>query len=270
MVCPPDDPGPVGLSPTVAFPSSESVARDEIFQTSAPSEFRFDEAVAKVFPDMLRRSIPGYSTLLQLISVLSMEVVQSGTKVYDLGCSLGAVSLAVRHAVGARDTAIIAVDKSPAMVERCREIMSADSGMCPVQVLEGDIRSLQFSPCSLVVMNFTLQFVPVEERATILSRISEALVPGGALVISEKTQSSKKTHGLGDSTADFFSEMHNAFRSQNGYSQIEMSRKREALDKVLVPESAETYENWIEQAGLIPVEWFRALQFVSWVGRKAP
>src|SRR5690606_32430124 len=185
----------------------------------------------RVFPDMLRRSIPGYSTLLQLISVLSMEVVQSGTKVYDLGCSLGAVSLAVRHAVGARDTSIIAVDNSPAMVERCQEVISADSGLCPVQVLEGDIRSLQFSPCSLVVMNFTLQFVPIEERATILRRISDSLVPGGALVISEKTRSSDQ---------DFFTEMHDAFRSQNGYSQIAMSRKREALDKVLVPESPGT------------------------------
>src|SRR5690606_8114037 len=218
MACPPD------------HPSSPPALRDEIFQTSAPSEFRFDEAVARVFPDMLRRSIPGYATLLQLISVLSMQVVKSGTKVYDLGCSLGAVSLAVRHAVGTRDTEIVAVDSSPAMVERCRGIMNADSGLCPVQVLEGDIRSLSFAPCSLVVMNFTLQFIPVEERPSILRRISDALVPGGVLVISEKTRSDDEC------TADFYVEMHDAFRSQNGYSQIEMSRKREALDKVLVPE----------------------------------
>jgi tRNA (cmo5U34)-methyltransferase len=250
MACPPDDPQPL--------------ARDEIFQTSAPGEFRFDEAVAKVFPDMLRRSIPGYSTLLQLISVLSSEVVKSGTAVYDLGCSLGAVSLAIRHAVGARDTTIVAVDNSPAMVKRCAEIMDADSGLCPVQVLEGDISKLSLAPCSLVVMNFTLQFLPIDERPTILRRIADALVPGGALVISEKTQSQ------GAATAHFFTEMHDAFRSQNGYSQLEMSRKREALDKVLVPEAPEKYVAWMEQAGLVPVEWFRALQFVSWVGMKAP
>lgn len=236
--------------------------RDLLFKEDAPLRFRFDEAVARVLPDMLRRSIPGYSSLLHMIGVLAGQAVQSRSNVYDLGCSLGAVTLAVRHGVGARETQIIAVDNSPAMVARCREIVSADSGLCPVDVVEGDIVDFEISKASLVVLNFTLQFAPTEQRAQILKRIAEGLLPGGVLVLSEKTISS-------DPALDaFWTKMHDAFRSSNGYSEIEMSRKREALDRVLVPQTSASYAELMNDVGLAPIEWFRCLHFVSWVGRK--
>jgi tRNA (cmo5U34)-methyltransferase len=213
---------------------------------------------------MLRRSIPGYSSLLHLIGVLAGQVVQPKSNVYDLGCSLGAVTLAVRHGVGARETQIIAVDNSPAMVSRCREIVSADSGLCPVDVFEGDILDFELSQASLVVLNFTLQFAPPEQRARILKRITSALLPGGVLVLSEKTTSD-------DAALDaFWTKMHDAFRSSNGYTEIEMSRKREALDRVLIPQTPASYEELLRDVGLKPVQWFRSLQFVSWVGKKDP
>lgn len=235
---------------------------DLLFRHEAPDRFRFDEAVARVLPDMLRRSIPGYSSLLHLIGVLAGQVVQPKSRVYDLGCSLGAVTLAVRHGVGTRETQIIAVDNSPAMVKRCREIVSADSGLCPVEVVEGDIVDLDISRASLVVLNFTLQFVPPEQRGQILKRIADALVPGGVLVLSEKTTAQNAD------LDEFWLKMHDAFRSSNGYSEIEMSRKREALERVLVPQTPAAYEELLSEVGLVPIEWFRCLNFVSWVGRK--
>ena len=89
-------------------------APDKLFldEGLAPQEFRFDEAVARVFPDMLRRSIPGYSTLLQLIGVLARQIVKSDTHVYDLGCSLGAVTLSIRHALGARNNSVFNCSRS--------------------------------------------------------------------------------------------------------------------------------------------------------------
>jgi tRNA (cmo5U34)-methyltransferase len=246
-----------------AFRAELPSARDQIFVTeSAPSEFRFDDAVARVFPDMLRRSIPGYSTLLDLIGVLSRQAVPAGSTVYDLGCSLGAVSLSIRHALGARDARIVAIDNSKAMVERCREVISADSGLCPVEVREGDIASLELEPASLVVLNFTLQFAPLEQRAHVVGAIAEKLLPGGALVLSEKTASEDAAIG------DFYAETHDSFRESNGYSRLEMSRKREALERFLVPEAAATHVERMRAAGLVPVEWFRCLHFVSWVARK--
>lgn len=59
---------------------------------------------------------------------------------------------------------MIAVDNSPAMVERCREYLHAQDAMfqelLPVQVIEADILALDLHPTSLVTLNFTLQFIP--------------------------------------------------------------------------------------------------------------
>src|SRR5690606_13424649 len=120
----------------------------------------------------------------------------------------------------------------------------------------------ELNPSSLIVLNFTLQFAPPEARRQILKHIAGALVPGGALVLSEKTTSQNPELNA------FFTETHDAFRESNGYSRMEMSRKREALERVLVPDSAEHHVAELRAVGLEPVEWFRCLHFVSWVATK--
>ena len=85
--------------------------------------FRFDDSVARVFPDMLKRSIPGYAASIEAIGSLAARYVQPDTNCYDLGCSLGAATLAMRQGIGAPDCRIVAVDNSEAMVERCRAIV---------------------------------------------------------------------------------------------------------------------------------------------------
>ena len=63
--------------------------------------FQFSAAVARVFPDMLRRSIPGYAASIQAIGSLAHRYVQPDTRCYDLGCSLGAATLAMRRGIAA-------------------------------------------------------------------------------------------------------------------------------------------------------------------------
>lgn len=244
-------------------PGDLPTERDRIFadEAEAPTSFSFDEAVAKVFPDMLRRSIPGYANLLHLIAVHAARTLPDSGVVYDLGCSLGAVGLAIRHALGPRAAELILVDNSPAMVERCRELLQADAGLCPVRVELADVSTMTLEPCDLCVMNFTLQFVPVEQRPKMLSTIFSALRPGGSLVLSEKTHSS-------GSEEDFYRQTHDAFRKANGYSQIELSRKRDALMEYLRPQTSSQHLAALEEAGYVVVEWFRCLQFVSWVAIK--
>ncbi len=252
-------------SPKPRSPDDLPSERDSIFAdpTLAPSSFRFDEAVAKVFPDMLRRSIPGYANLLHLISVHAARTLADGAVVYDLGCSLGAVGLAIRHALGPRDAQLILVDNSEAMVERCRELLQADAGLCPVSVELGDVSSFPLQPCDLCVMNFTLQFVPRSERPQVLASIFSALRPGGSLILSEKT------HADVEGEEDFYRQTHDAFRQANGYSQMELSRKREALMEYLKPQTTKEHVQALEAAGFTVVEWFRCLQFVSWVAIKS-
>src|SRR5690606_10702166 len=126
------------------------------------------EKVASVFPDMIKRSVPGYASIISMIGVLAEQYAQDNSVCYDLGCSLGAASLLMRHQIKASGCEIVAVDNSPAMIEDCREIMLADTkaqkakgsneGLA-VRLVCDDILNVDFEPTSLVVLNFTLQFI---------------------------------------------------------------------------------------------------------------
>ena len=248
--------------PSTNLPPWED-ARDEIFVSHQPTagEFRFDEQVARVFPDMLRRSIPGYGALLELIGVLASCVVTHESRVYDLGCSLGAVSLSIRHALGSRCATILAVDNSEAMVRRCREFVEADSATVPVEVHCNDVTTFPLEEASLIVSNFTLQFVPPDQRLRLLERARNALGSGGVFVLSEKVRASE------GATPSLHPALHDAFRQANGYTQLELSRKRQALEHVLIADSEAEHEARLRQAGFEPEVWFRALDFVSWTAR---
>ena len=73
-----------------------SYEHDNLFTKSraTSSGFRFDEQVVKVFPDMITRSVPGYELVVPMIGMLARRYAQPGSRIYDLGCSLGAATLA--------------------------------------------------------------------------------------------------------------------------------------------------------------------------------
>ena len=127
--------------------------RDTLFSAPIASlgDWTFDERVAEVFPDMIQRSVPGYSNIISMIGMLAERFVQPDTQVYDLGCSLGAATLSVRRNIAHAGCKIIAVDNSPAMVERCRRHIDAYKAPTPVEVIEGDIRQVTIENASMVV-----------------------------------------------------------------------------------------------------------------------
>ena len=236
------------------------MARDEIYrnreQPAAP--FEFSESVVKVFPDMIERSVPGYRQLLELTPLLVRRAVQPGRRVYDLGCSLGAATLAARRAVQVDDVEIVAVDCAPEMVARCREIVAADNSRIPVQVLEADLRDVPIENASLVLVYFTLQFVPVDQRDALIRRIHDGLHPGGVLVLAEKLAFEPP------SNQDWLDTHHHDFKRSQGYSDLEIARKRQALENVLVPETREQHHARLEAAGFeTVVDWFQCFNFAA-------
>ena len=154
-----------------------------IDEKAGDEPFRFDASVARVFPDMLRRSIPGYAASIEAIGSLAARYVRPGTACYDLGCSLGAASLAMLQGSRTPDFRIIAIDNSEAMIERCREIMAGHDN---IELLLADIRDVPIENASMVVMNYTLQFLDMDSRDALIARICEGLVPCGLFVLSEK------------------------------------------------------------------------------------
>lgn len=230
---------------------------------SAVESFQFDESVAQVFPDMIERSVPGYSTILHMIGVFTDRFAQPQSLCYDLGCSLGAVTLAMRRAIRRPGCRLIAVDNSPAMVDRCRRILRRDESPVPVEIICADIQDVRVRNASIVALNFTLQFIPRCARQQLLSSIYEGLRPGGVLVLSEKIDFRD------DSCREFHMELHHAFKKSMGYSEVEISQKRAALEKVLVPETIEQHRERLLTAGFRSSRvWFQCFNFASLVAQK--
>ncbi len=224
--------------------------------------FRFDEHVARVFADMISRSVPGYDLTLSMIGVLAAHFAQGDSRCYDLGCSLGASTLAMRHRVPA-SCHLLAIDNSMAMLERCRDNLRRDSGAARVDIICADIQQAVISNASMVTLNFTLQFVPADQRLDMLQRIHCGLRPGGALVLSEKTALP------GKSQQQLFESLHHDFKREMGYSDLEVAQKRAALDQVLIPDTAASHMERLHKAGFKEVyTWFQCLNFASWLAIK--
>lgn len=240
--------------------------RDTLFSAPIASlgDWTFDEQVAEVFPDMVKRSIPGYSNIISMIGMLAERFVQPNTQVYDLGCSLGAATLSIRRNIAADGCKIIGVDNSPAMVERCRRHLDAYKAPTPVEIIEGDIRDIHIENASMVVLNFTMQFIEPPERQLLLEKICKGLNPGGALVLSEKFSFEDQKVG------ELLFNMHHDFKRANGYSELEISQKRSMLENVMLTDSVETHKARLHAAGFAHSElWFQCFNFGSLVALKA-
>ncbi|GAA5510277.1 carboxy-S-adenosyl-L-methionine synthase CmoA [Novipirellula caenicola] len=236
--------------------------RDRIY--SLPHDrvgsFAFDEQVVEVFPDMIARSVPGYASILAMIQQLAPRFVQAKTNVYDLGCSLGAATLLIQPQVP-RDCVIHAVDNAPAMIERLRMKLQDNeeqTGMAEVRVHQADVCEFPMTNASFVVLNLTLQFIPKDQRASLLTAVAEALVPGGALLLSEKICFDDPGQ------QSLLNDLHHDFKRANGYSDLEIAQKRTALEDRLLPETMQTHIDRLGAAGFDCVApWFQCFNFAS-------
>lgn len=237
--------------------------RDRVFarRLSEVRAFEFDHTVASVFEDMISRSVPGYSLLLRMIGLYADIFAAEGSRVYDLGCSLGAASLVIAAQTEAIDCRIIAVDNSAAMIERCRQHEPRPQ---PIEWCCEDIRDIEIGNASLIVLNLTLQFLQPGEREQLLGKIFAGLNQGGALVLSEKVVFEDRREN------DRMVELYQAFKKSMGYSDLEISQKRNALENVLIPDSPKVHEKRLREIGFDEVyPCFRGFNFVSWLALKA-
>ncbi|HHA18335.1 MAG TPA: carboxy-S-adenosyl-L-methionine synthase CmoA, partial [Methylophaga sp.] len=188
----------------------------------------------------------------------------ANTHCYDLGCSLGAVTLSMRQRINQPDCDIIAIDNSPAMIERGQQLLKSDqSSTIPVKLVCADIQDVAIDNASVVVMNFTLQFIPLEQRLTLIKRIYEGLNHGCVLILSEKVAFDEEAR------QDFHVDSHHDFKRANGYSDMEISQKRSALENVLIPETIATHQQRLKDAGFAFSDvWFQCFNFVSLVAVK--
>ncbi len=227
-------------------------------------DFKFDERVVDVFPDMIQRSVPGYGTLISTIGILAARYAQPDSNCYDLGCSLGAVTISMRQRIEHATCRIIAIDNSPEMIERGQQLIASDSqSTIPVELMCSNIQDIEIKNASVVVLNFTLQFIPLADRLQLIERIYQGLNKDGILILSEKVAFEEPSHD------NFHIDVHHDFKRANGYSDLEISQKRSALENVLIPESIADHHQRLTHAGFGFVDtWFQCFNFVSMVAKK--
>ena len=311
--------------------------RDRIFRDPEHQlvDFAFDSRVAEVFPDMIRRSVPAYETVVPLTGLIAarhlagaMPARHAGSRsvtpvrgmqpepppgsetgacegfdvagpsgyrvdrtpahtredapakgepaapetdagpgriaraaprgglVFDLGCSLGATTLAVLRQVGDAPLRIVAVDNSEPMLERAAGLVDDRR----VELRLEDLRATDVSGADVILMNYVLQFLPPADRQALMSRFHKQMAPGGLLLLSEKIGCA------GAEEQAFFDATHLAFKQANGYSDLEVGRKRTALENVMIADTEETHRSRLQTAGFEPVNtWFRCLNWASFV-----
>jgi len=239
--------------------------KDDLFKKKVSQEdFVFDEQVAEVFDDMIARSIPGYATIISTIGRFAKKYYKSNSKIYDLGCSLGGATFEICKQLKGSDFNLIAIDNSEAMIERLVQRRAIIGGLeDSVEILCADINDAVIENASIVILNFTLQFIPTKYRNRLIKRIYNGLIPGGILILSEKIV-------LDDENLNnLFVEMYHKFKESNGYSELEISQKRQALENILMPETISTHKSRHVSVGFRSFEvWFQYLNFASTISLK--
>ena len=249
--------------------TSSHANTDRVFATERlPNAFAFDDQVASVFEDMINRSVPGYSTIISMIGVLAERYCGAGSTIYDLGASLGGASFAVAQQLPHDDYRIIAIDNSEAMTSRLSAKLAALGELggketSRIECRHEDLRDSKIEDASMVILNFTLQFIEPAAREALMRKIYDGMRPGGLLIISEKIQFPDPALN------ELFIDLYHRFKETQGYSKLEISQKRAALENVLIPETLAAHRERLNGAGFHSVDtWFQCFNFASMVAFK--
>jgi len=205
--------------------------RDEVFRKEQPrvEDFKFNREVAKVFDDMVGRSVPFYAEQQRMITEMAVDFATPGSNVYDLGCSTGTTFLDLHPRLDPT-VKFVGVDNSEEMLKKCRQKLT-DAGVDrPLDLQCLDLNTgVPIENASIVMLILTLQFVRPLHRDRLITDVYRGLNENGALILVEKV--------LGEDSIfnRLFINYYYDMKRRNGYSDIEITQKREALENVLIP-----------------------------------
>ncbi|MDD5757691.1 MAG: carboxy-S-adenosyl-L-methionine synthase CmoA [Desulfobulbaceae bacterium] len=240
--------------------------KDTLFidPNAPPEDFQFSPKVAEVFDDMLERSVPFYKETMSMVASLLETFVAPHQVVYDLGCSTGATMIELARRLSHLDLHFIGVDNSAAMIEKATLKAEIYCKSKQLNFAQADILNFPLDKPAAIILNYTLQFIRPLQRLDFVRHLHDALSPGGLILIAEKTISHQPLFNRA------FIGYYLDFKRRQGYSEIEIAKKREALENVLVPFSAAETMELLHKAGFGHVEqFFQWFNFSGFVARKA-
>jgi len=234
--------------------------KDNIYENKlkSVSSFKFDAKVAHVFDDMIQRSVPGYKEILKHAPVLCEHYTKGNGRIYDLGCSTGAGLFAMNSVALEKNATIYGIDNSQAMIDNANAKLNLLKPAAKRELICADILDIEITKADFVLMNYTLQFIEPAKRQALLGKIYQGMTSNSALVLSEKT------HIDDTDAAQEIIDLHHRFKAHQGYSELEIAQKRDAIENVLIPESLQTHVDRLRRVGFnIVIPWLRHFQFVS-------
>jgi tRNA (cmo5U34)-methyltransferase len=233
---------------------------DKVFKKSITKQFEFDEEVASVFDDMLNRSVPFYKEMQRLSINFATNFLEENDYVYDLGCSTASTLIELsKHSECKLN--LIGIDNSQAMLDRASS--KAKAFGVDLSLINADLHDADYIDAKLILSNYTLQFIRPLQREKLVKKIYDSLEDDGIFIFSEKVISSNSK--LNKQSIDEYYE----FKKTQGYSEFEISQKREALENVLIPYTEEENKKMILDAGFSSCETiFKWVNFATFIAIK--
>lgn len=233
---------------------------DKVFSKPIEKQFEFDEQIAAVFDDMLKRSVPFYDEAMALTKRFALSYLREGGRLYDLGCSTASTLLDIEREL-AVEAELVGIDNAPSMLEQARRKLSVFASKIRLQ--EADIVSYDYQEADVFITNYTLQFIRPLVREALIRRVYEALNRGGAFIFSEKVVCEEKR--LNKLLIDRYYD----FKKAQGYSEYEIMHKREALENVLIPYTVAENKEMVMRCGFKHFETlFRWGNFATFIALK--
>lgn len=233
---------------------------DSIYSQLQPTvaPFEFDDKVVQVFDDMISRSVPLYRESLCRQSELAAHYYKEHTILYDLGCSNGNFGLQFMQRMADKPFKMVGIDNSQPMLDQYLSRLEGQPFTDQVELCCQSIEDYPFKSASVIVINLTLQFLSLDVRDTLIQRLYDALLPGGILLLTEKVV--HQDQELSQLQQDWYYR----FKKENGYSQLEISQKRDALENVLIPETIEQHQTRLRNSGFSQIDvWLKWFNFSS-------
>lgn len=249
----------------VASPNSQQ--RDRLFSEARQriDDFDFGPKTSAVFDDMLDRSVPFYQEIQRMVAEVAVDFAAPDTNIYDLGCSTATTMMQIERGLPAgQKVRFVGIDSSKEMLEVAERKLAESQFRSEYSLEEGDLNGpILIQNASVVLLVLTLQFVRPLYREHLIQSIYDGLEPNGCLILVEKVLGENSTFNR------LFINHYYELKKRNGYSQLEIAQKREALENVLIPYRLEENKELLRGRGFRHIDvFFKWYNFCAMVAMK--
>ncbi len=205
----------------------------------------FEGNVHKYFDDHVKRSVPFYLEVHNLINIFSDYFVDDNSLIYDIGCSTGTLlnQLSKRHEEKQK-IKLVGLDISSNMIKHANKAYKNNN----IKFINKDITKYNYKKSSIFISIYTIQFIKPKFRQVLIDKIYQSLDWGGAFFFFEKVR------GADARFQDMMTSAYNEYKINEGFNADEILDKTNSLKGVLEPFSRDGNIGLLNRAGFKDVE----------------